>query len=144
MQSAAPSAGPCISAVALQLLAALLGLIGTALVIAQGLFWMPAGHANQATLILTAFVPLIAAIVFAVAPRHAPEDDAQNYPLRAPMVWINLALPVLLAILAVVLIGTSGSFDNFMGFAMLLAANAGRNLRDFVRVLLLRAAGSRP
>ncbi|MGH8307785.1 MAG: hypothetical protein ACRER0_05865, partial [Gammaproteobacteria bacterium] len=104
---------------------------------------VPVGHANLAALILTAFVPLVAAIVFTVVPHRATEDNAGNYLLRAPMAWINLALPVLFTFLAMILIGISGSFDNFVGFALLLAANTGRNLRDFVRALLLRAAGSR-
>ncbi|MGH8397899.1 MAG: hypothetical protein ACRETA_06610 [Gammaproteobacteria bacterium] len=128
----------------LQLIATLLGLVGTTLVIIQALFWIPIGHANIAALILTAFVPLIAAIVFAIVPRRAAEEDARDYHLRAPMAWINLALPVLFTSLAMMLIGINGSFDNFVGFALLLAANTGRNLRDFVRVLLLRATSSHP
>ncbi|MGH8378214.1 MAG: hypothetical protein ACRER7_04600 [Gammaproteobacteria bacterium] len=144
MHTSPDSVARRISVVTLQLIATLLGLIGTALVIVQALFWIPIGYANLAALILTACVPLIAAIVFAVVPRRATEDNARNYLLRAPMAWINLALPVLFTFLAMILIGISGSFDNFVGFALLLAANTGRNLRDFLRVLLLRAASSRP
>ena len=58
-------------------------------------------------------------------------------------VWITLALPVLLTALALVLIGLSGSFANFFGVALLVAANAGRNLRDLWRALRLRAGGER-
>ncbi|MGH8283310.1 MAG: hypothetical protein ACRESE_05635 [Gammaproteobacteria bacterium] len=143
MHTSSDSDARRISAVTLQLVASLLGLIGTALVIAQAMFWI-SGRTNVAVLILTAFVPLIAAIVFAVVPRRATEANSRDYPLRAPMAWVNLALPILLTLLAMILTGISGSFENFVGFALLLAANAGRNLRDFVRILLLRAPGSRP
>jgi len=144
MHTASASARLRISEVTLQLVATLLGLAGTALVIMQALFWIPSGHANLAVLILTAFAPLIAAIVFALVPRRFEEDNAQGYPLRAAMVWITSGLPVLLTILVMVLIGTSRNFDNFAGLAMLLAANTGRNLRDLVHNLLLRAADTRP
>lgn len=60
------------------------------------------------------------------------------------MVWINLALPMSRALLVMVLIGMSGSPDNFDGPILLLAANAGRNPRDFVCGLLRRAAGAFP
>jgi len=144
MQATASSARRRISAVTLQLVATLLGLMGTALVIVQALFWIPSRHANLAVLILTAFVPLIAAVVFALVPRRVEEDNAQGYSVRAPMVWITLGLPVLLTILVMALIGIGGNFDNFAGLALLLAANSGRNLRDWVRALLLRAADTRP
>lgn len=138
MQTPTNPAAPRMSTVILHLLSALLGLAGTALVIAQALFWIPRGHVHMGVLVFTACVPLIAAGVFAIVPRRAPEDDARNYPLRAPMVWVNLALPVLLTVLTMIVIGASGSFDNFFGLALLLAANAGRNLRDWARTLLLR------
>lgn len=144
MQATASSARRCISAVTLQLVATLLGLMGTALVIVQALFWIPSHHANLAVLILTAFVPLIAAVVFALVPRRVEEDNAQGYSVRAPMVRITLGLPVLLTILVMALVGAGGNFDNFAGLALLLAANSGRNLRDWVRALLLRAADARP
>lgn len=144
MQATASSARRCISAVTLQLVATLLGLMGTALVIVQALFWIPSRHANLAVLILTAFVPLIAAVVFALVPHRVEADNAQGYSMRAPMVWITLGLPVLLTILVMALIGIGGNFDNFAGLALLLAANSGRNLRDWVRALLLRAADTCP
>ncbi len=144
MQATASSARRCVSAVTLQLVATLLGLMGTALVIVQALFWIPSRHANLAVLILMAFVPLIAAVVFALVPRRVEEDNAQGYSVRAPMVWITLGLPVLLTILVMALIGAGGNFDNFAGLALLLEANSGRNLRDWVRALLLRAADTRP
>ncbi len=144
MRATASSARRCVSAVTLQLVATLLGLMGTALVIVQALFWIPSRHANLAVLILTAFVPLIAAVVFALVPRRVEEDNAQGYSARAPMVWITLGLPVLLTILVMALVGIGGNFDKFAGLALLLAANSGRNLRDWVRALLLRAADTRP
>jgi len=128
----------CISEIRLQLVATLLGFTGTALVIVQALFWIPSGHANLTVLIFTAFVPVIAAIFFALAPRRVEQRAVQGNALLAPMVWITVGLPLLLTILVMALIGISGNFNNFAGLALLLAANAGRNLRDFVRSLLLR------
>lgn len=126
-----------ISTVTLQLSATLLGLAGTALVIMQAILWVPHSHASIAALILTACVPLIAAVAFQIMPRRAEESRVLHYPLGAPFVWITLALPVLLAVLALALIGTSGSFANYFGLALLVAANAGRNLRDLVRAVRL-------
>ncbi len=129
-----------ISEISLQLVATLLGLAGTALVIMQAWFWMPSGQANRAVLIFTACVPVIAASFFALAPRRVEQHTAQNYRLLAPMVWIAIGLPSLLTILVMVLTGMSGSFNDFAGLALLLAANAGRNLRDFVRSLRLHTS----
>lgn len=131
-----------ISAVTLQLLATLMGLVGTACVIAQALLWIARAQVNLGVLVLTGCVPLVAAVIFAF-PRRIAEDRSQSYRLQSPMVWINLALPLVLAALTMVLIGTSDSFDRFSGFALLLALNAGRNLRDFVRSLLLRTTDAR-
>ena len=128
----------------LRLWATLSGLVGTALVIMQALLWTTPSHANHAVLILTALVPFIAAVVFALAPRHVMQDSAQSHPLHSPIVWVNLTLPLLLTLLTMILVAVSGSFDNFAGFALLLAANAGRNLRDFVQALLMPASGGRP
>lgn len=132
-----------ISTVALQSAATLLGFIGTALIIVQAVVWVPHSHASIAALILFACVPLIAAGAFAVMPRHSQESTALRYPLRAPFVWITLALPVALTALALVLIGLSGSFANFFGVALLVAANTGRNLRDLLHALRLHSGGAR-
>lgn len=133
---------PRISTTMLQLWATLSGLGGTAMVIMQALLWIPPGHANHAVLILTALVPAVAAVVFALAPRHAVQAGAKSHPLRSPMVWVNLGLPLLLTLITMILVAADGSFDNFSGFALLLAANAGRNLRDFVQALLMSASGA--
>lgn len=117
----------------------LLGLAGTMLVLVQALFWIPKGHANHAVLILTACVPLIAAAVFALRPHRFEEEPVLTHHLLAPMTLITLGLPVLFTILAMMLIGIGGNFDNFAGLAMLLAANTGRNLHAWVRSLLLRS-----
>jgi hypothetical protein len=127
-----------ISESSLQLVATLLGLAGTALVIVQAWFWIPASHANRAALILTASVPAIAAIFFALVPRRVEQHTVQSRALSAPMAWITVGLPLLLTILLMVLIGMSGNFNNFAGIALLLAVNAGRNLSDLVRSLSLR------
>lgn len=133
-----------VSEVSLQLVASLLGLAGTALVIVQTLFWIPSGDANLPVLIFTAFVPVIAAIFFALAPHRVEQHTAQSYALQALMVWITIGLPLLLTILVMVLIGMSGNFNSFAGLALLLAANTGRNLCDFARSLLLRGIKIQP
>ncbi len=133
-----------ISAVSLQLTATLLGLVGTALVILQALFWIPKGRANLAVLIFTACVPVIAALFFALAPRRVEHQTVQSHAWHAPMVCVTLGLPLLLTILVMLLIGASGSFNNFSGLAMLLAANAGRNLREYVGSLMRRTTDPGP
>lgn len=119
--------------VTVHLIALLLGLAGTALTLLQGRYWL-AQPADTRVLILLAFVPLIAAIAFAVAPRHVQEDRSRFRPVRSWVVCGNLLAPVILTALALVLAAFSGRFENVAGFAMLVAANAGRNLRDLVDV----------
>lgn len=132
-----------ISAVIVQLAATLLGFAGTALVIVQAAVWVKHSHASVAALALTACTPLIAALVFAAVPRRAPEGDSvRRYSPRAFMLWITLGLPVVLTALAMVLIGISGSFADYFGLALLVAANAGRNLRDWLRARRLEKAGA--
>ncbi|MGH8313237.1 MAG: hypothetical protein ACRER9_08140, partial [Gammaproteobacteria bacterium] len=71
-----------------------------------------------------------------------PESDSvRHYSSRAPRLWITLGLPVVLTALAMVLIGVSGSFADYFGLALLVAANAGRNLRDWRRARWLKKAG---
>ena len=138
-----PPAGRRISAGYLQFAATLLGLAGTALVIVQAAVWVKHSHAGVAALVLTACTPLISALVFAAVPRRAPQSDPlRYYSAAAPMVWITLVLPVLLTALAMILIGVTGSFADYFGLALLVAVNAGRNLRDWLRVLWMRHAGN--
>ncbi|HEX6549333.1 MAG TPA: hypothetical protein VF117_01560 [Gammaproteobacteria bacterium] len=120
-----------IRVVNVHLIALLLGLVGTGLTLLQGRYWL-AQAADSRVLVLIACVPLIAAIAFAVAPRHALEDHAPLRAWRSAYVLGNLALPVALTLLAMLLVAASGRFENFFGFAVLVAANAGRNLRDLV------------
>lgn len=136
-------AGLRISAGYLHFAATLLGFVGTALVIVQAAVWVEHSHASIAALLLTACTPLISALVFAAVPRNAPESAVlRYYPLSAPMAWITLILPVMLTVLAMVLVGVSGSFADYFGLALLVAVNAGRNLRDWLRVLWLRHTGN--
>lgn len=129
-------------AAAVQLAATLLGFAGTALIIMQAAVWLKHSHTSIAALILTACTPLIAALVFAAVPRRTPESDSvRHYSSRAPRLWITLGLPVVLTALAMVLIGVSGSFADYFGLALLVAANAGRNLRDWRRARWLKKAG---
>ena len=138
MQTAAVKSGVQLSAVRLELLAALLGIMGTALVILQAHWWLPEVHANPAILLLLAFVPLLAAVFFALAPRRMELEPVHAYPARSAAVWFNLGVPVVLTIVVMVVIGISGNFDNFAGFALALAVNAGRNLRNWVSCLIQR------
>jgi hypothetical protein len=132
---AEPGSQPAqIRIVTVHLVAVCLGLAGTALALLQGRYWL-AQAADLRVLALTACVPLIAAVAFAIAPRHAAEDDSRFRPLRSWTVWGNLLVPVLLTMLTLILVAASGHFENFAGFAILLAANAGRNLRDFIHHL---------
>lgn len=127
-----PTSAPAqISVVSMHLIALLLGLAGTALTLLQGRYWL-AQAADSRVLVLTACVPLIAAIAFAVAPRHTLEDHSPLRAWRSVYVLGNLALPVALTLLTLLLVAASGRFEDFAGFAMLLAANAGRNLRDLI------------
>lgn len=129
-------------AASVQLAATLLGFAGTALIIVQAVVWVKHSHASVASLVLTGCTPLIAALVFAVVPGRAPESDSvRHYSSRAPMLWITLGLPVMLTALAMILIGISGSFADYFGLALLVAANAGRNLRDWLRVRWPKKAG---
>lgn len=132
---AAPVAPPPrIRIVTVHLSALLLGLAGTALTLVQGRYWL-AQAADERLLILTACVPLLAAIAFAIGPRHTVEDNSAFRPLHSWIVWGNLLAPVGLTLLALILVGVSGHFADFASFAMLVAANAGRNLRDLIHHL---------
>ncbi|MDE2346661.1 MAG: hypothetical protein KGL13_09355 [Gammaproteobacteria bacterium] len=135
-RSAAGKSGVQISAVRLELLAAVLGIMGTALVILQARWWLPRVHANPAILLLLAFVPLLAAVFIALAPRRMELEPAHAYPARSAAVWLNLGVPVVLTIVVMAVTGISGNFDNFAGFALVLAVNAGRNLRNWISCLM--------
>lgn len=113
------------------LIALLLGLAGTALTLVQARYWL-ALHTHSKLLWLIACVPLVAAIAFAIGPRHTAEDRSAYRPLRSAMVLGNLLAPIGMTLLTLLLVGASGRFDHFAGFAILVAANAGRNLRDLV------------
>jgi len=118
-----------IRVVTVDLIALLLGLAGTSLTLIQARFWLTQ-PTHGGVLWLVACVPLIAAVAFAIGPRHTTEDRSPFRPVRSATVLGNLSAPVVLTLLTLVLVGTSGRFDHFAGFAMLVAANAGRNLRD--------------
>lgn len=142
MAAAAHTESRGFSTAAVQLAATLLGFAGTALVIVQAGVWVKHSHASIAALALTACTPLIAALVFAAVPRRASEsDNVRHYSPHAFMLWITLGLPVVLTALAMALIGISGSFADYFGLALLVAANTGRNLRDWLRARWLKKAG---
>lgn len=117
--------------VTVHLLALLLGLAGTALTLVQARYWLTR-ETHGILIWLIACVPLIAAVVFAIGPRHVTKDRSPLRPIRSAMVLGNLSAPVVLTLLTLGLVAASGRFDHFAGFAILVAANAGRNLRDLL------------
>ncbi|HEV2111495.1 MAG TPA: hypothetical protein VGT99_09090 [Gammaproteobacteria bacterium] len=129
------SAAP-ISTLRLHTLAALLDLAGLALLLLQGLFLVPAAGADRRTLLLTAAVVPLALVVFAVMPRRAQFLAETEVPRRSLMAYASLGVPVLVTLLTLVLVAVNHSFDAFAGFALLLAADAGRNLWECLSLRL--------
>lgn len=118
----------------LHALAAALDLAGLTLVSLEALFWVPAEAADRRVLLLTVAVVPIALVVFAMMPRRSgflPERDVAR---RSLMVYASLGVPLLVTLLTLLLVGMSRSYDSFAGFALLLAADGGRNLWESLRL----------
>lgn len=113
--------------------AALLDLGGLALVLLQAWFLVPSAEADHRVLILTLCVVPIACVVFFLVPRRAGLKAETHVDQRSLMVYATLGVPVLVGLLTLLLVAASHSFDSFAGFAMLLAADAGRNLCEWLR-----------
>jgi len=127
MAESAPT-GESLSTMKLHALAAALDLVGLALVSLEALFWVPAGAADRRVLLLTVAVVPVALVVFTAMPRRSgflPEREVER---RSLMVYASLGVPVLVTLLTLLLVGVNRSFDSFAGFALLLAADGGRNL----------------
>jgi hypothetical protein len=112
--------------------AAALDLAGLLLLALQALYWVPAAEADRRILLLTGAVVPLALLVFAVMPRRAQFLAETEVPRRSFMVYASLGLPVCVTLLTLVLVAVNGSFDSFAGFALLLAADAGRNLWEWL------------
>ena len=118
----------------LHALSAALDLVGLALVCVEALFWVPAEAADRRVLLLTVAVVPIACLVFAVMPRRSGFLPEREVPRRSLLVFASLSVPVLVTLLTLLLVGVNRSFDGFAGFALLLAADGGRNLWECLRL----------
>ena len=118
-------------------LAFLLDALGLALLLLQARYGLSGPPANRGVLLLTLCVPFITLLVLLVIPGRVSLKPETRFPRRSLVVRLNLALPVCLSILTLLLVGGSGSFDSFAGFAVFLAIIAGYHLREGLRQLWL-------
>jgi hypothetical protein len=119
-----------LSSVRLHALAALLDVAGLTALMLQAFFWMPPAQADRHILLLVASAPLISLVAFALVPRRTQLGVDRSSERRAIVAYANLGFPVAFTLLTGLLVGLNGSFDSFAGFALLVAADAGRNLRE--------------
>lgn len=117
----------------LHVLATTLDLAGLALVIILALFYIPVEQADRRALLLTLATVPIAFVVFAVMPRRVAMQPEPYVERRSLLVRLTLAFPVAFALITLLAMGLSNSFDSFAGFALVLAADAGRNLWEWLR-----------
>lgn len=113
--------------------AAALDLLALALLYAVTLLWVPAAQADRRVLILVLCVVPIAFVVFLLVPRRAGLLRETEVPGRSLMVYATLGVPVLVGLVTLLSVGVSGSFDSFAGFALVSAADAGRNFCEWLR-----------
>jgi hypothetical protein len=114
-------------------LAASLDLAGLALVLLQARFLIPAEQADRGVLLLTLCVVPVAWVVFLLVPRRAGLKAETHVPRRSLLVYATLGTPLLATALTLLLVLASHSFDSFAGFALVIAADAGRNLCEWLR-----------
>lgn len=119
-----------LSSVRLHASAVLLDLAGLAALMLQALYWIPPLQADRRILVLVACAPLISLVVFALVPRRTMLGSDTSAERRAIVVYGNLGFPVAFTLLTGLLVAWNASFDSFAGFALLLAADAGRNMRE--------------
>jgi hypothetical protein len=117
----------------LHALAAGLDLAGLGLLMLQALYIIPAAQADRRILLLVLCVVPVASVLFLVVPRRAGLLRETHVPRRSLMVVVTLGVPAAVGPLTLLLVGVSSSFDSFAGFALLLAADAGRNLCEWLR-----------
>ncbi|HEY1991202.1 MAG TPA: hypothetical protein VGH71_01985, partial [Gammaproteobacteria bacterium] len=72
-------------------------------------------------------------VVFLLVPPRAGLLRETEVPGRSLMVYATLGAPIAVGLLTLLLVGVSRSFDSFAGFALVLAADAGRNLCEWLR-----------
>ena len=120
----------------LHVYAAALDIAGLLLLFLQAIYQVPVAEADRRILLLTAAVVPVAFLVFAVMPRRAQFLPETEVPRRSVMVYASLGLPLLVTLLTLVLMAVNDSFDSFAGFALLLAADGGRNLWESVNLHL--------
>jgi hypothetical protein len=114
-------------------IAALLDLIGLASVLLQAWFFVPVAEADHRVLMLVACVVPVAGVVFLMAPRRASLTAETHAERRSLLVYATLAVPVVVTLLTLLPVAVAKSFDSFAGFALLIAADAGRNLCEWLR-----------
>ena len=112
---------------------AALDLTALVLVLAEALLWVPVAQADRRVLVLVLCVVPIALVVFLLVPRRAGLLRETEVPRRSLMVYVTLGAPLLVGLLTLLLVGVNRSFDGFAGLALLLAADAGRNLCEWLR-----------
>jgi hypothetical protein len=117
----------------LHLAAAALDLTGLALVLAQAFYLVPADRADHRVLLLTLCVVPVAFVIFLLVPRRAGLQRETQVPRRSLLVYATLGMPVMVALLMLVLVAVTRSYDSFAGFGLLLAADAGRNSCELLR-----------
>lgn len=139
----ADSPAPGLSLARLHAWAAALDLAALILLSLQALLWVPSEQADRRILVLALAVVPVAFLVFAVMPRRVLFKPETEMPLRSLMVYASLGLPVAAGIITLALVAASGSFDSFAGFALLIAADAGRNLWEGLRQWSARKRGAR-
>lgn len=126
-----------VRALHLYALAFLLDATGLALLLLQARYGLSGPPANRGVLLLILCVPVVTLLVLLVVPGRVSLKPETRFPRRSLVVRLNLALPVGLSILTLLLVGWSGSFDSFAGFAVFLAIIAGYHLREGLRQLWL-------
>ena len=117
----------------LHAIAAVLDLAGLALVLALALFWIPAEQADRRALLLSLATVPIGFVVFAVMPRRVALQPEPFVERGSLMLRLTLGFPLAFSLLTLLAMGLSRSFDGFAGFALVLAADAGRNLWEWLR-----------
>ncbi|HSN16813.1 MAG TPA: hypothetical protein VLV87_01270 [Gammaproteobacteria bacterium] len=112
---------------------AALDVAALALLFMEILLWVPASQADRDVLVLVGCVVPISFAVFLLVPRRAGLLRETAVPARSLMVYATLGAPIVVGLLTLLLVGMSRSFDSFAGFALVLAADAGRNLCEWLR-----------
>ena len=116
--------------------AAALDLAGLSLLLLEALYLVPEPQADRRILVLIIAVVPLALLVFAVMPRQVQFRPETEVPRRSLLVYATLGLPLLVTLLTLTLVRLNDSFDSFAGFALLLAADGGRNLWECLSLRL--------